>query len=411
MNKPTTPTRTINSRPKVGQEFFYNNRNWVSVTGVNSEPTEANNDWELVEDVLVNIESEDQSGNILTFDNIVGKIYNESSPNSNGITLDNTGAVLNGKASIYVLSSEPPTITGGNILLSFGDSFAPNQLNLFSFTSHDTGYLLEIINGQVLLEEEYLSILGRADLDTITKPETARQILDSNLMKWLKDTEVSPGKSLFQATESLHFFDNTSFAFSSINWKNPTGDRAVEVGGTVNFADKVGVTGDGSKSINLNWNPFTDAINSITDNMSALVWAEGGSGEHYLFGITNNISSQRLELGSDPTGLIFSFSVNGPQVNQVAYVSTSSLTHIYRSDSTTIGIQNAASAGTSITNSSGQTGDSEMHVLARYDVVTTSIVDQSTATIRMVWFAENLSSLSNEINTKITAHINAINNL
>ena len=112
---------------------------------------------------------------------------------------------------------------------------------------------------------DYQAVLVEATTQGYTLPSLANREIQNQIIVDLKST----GRWA-EMDAMFHFKGDGDSNFKSINWKNPTGAKATEVGaGALTWAND-GVQGDGTNYLNLGWNPTDDGVNYLQNDFS--VW-------------------------------------------------------------------------------------------------------------------------------------------
>jgi hypothetical protein len=110
---------------------------------------------------------------------------------------------------------------------------------------------------------EYQAILDEATTLTYTLPSGANQTIQNQIIVDMK------ADGLWTTTDAMFYFKGDGGNnFKKINWKNPTGDKALEVGAGALVYASTGIKGDGTNYLDLKWNPTDDGTNYLQNDFS-----------------------------------------------------------------------------------------------------------------------------------------------
>jgi len=112
---------------------------------------------------------------------------------------------------------------------------------------------------------DYQAILDEGTLQGYTLPSSGQQTVQNAIVVALK------AHGLWSGIDAMWYFKGDGGAdFKKINWKNPTGTKAVEFGAGALTYSSTGVLGDNVNYLNLGWNPTDDGVNYTQNNFS--IW-------------------------------------------------------------------------------------------------------------------------------------------
>ena len=137
------------------------------------------------------------------------------------------------------------------------------------------------------LDADYQAVLDRADVQGYTKPSTAQQALQSNIVKALKSANIWDSLDCFYC-----FANDGSQQFAYLNWKAPSSNE-ISVVTSIGYDANVGFKGDGAGYLDTNFAPGTHAIQGSQDSASIFLNLESNSGTQYLVSSTDRRPSWR----------------------------------------------------------------------------------------------------------------------
>lgn len=106
----------------------------------------------------------------------------------------------------------------------------------------------KMVNEELFSDPDYQAIINEATALGYGLPSADDQNIQSQVVASLKSSGV------WQKADVIYYFKGSgSKEFKLINWKNPTGPKAVESGGSLTWSN-TGATGDGIALINTNFN-------------------------------------------------------------------------------------------------------------------------------------------------------------
>lgn len=143
------------------------------------------------------------------------------------------------------------------------------------------------------LDVDYQAILDEMSLQGYTLPNSSDQNIQNQIILDLKSNGI------WNNIDAMWYFIGSSDKEGKlINWKNPTGTKAIEVGaGALTFASD-GILGDGTNYINLGWNPTDDGVNYLQNDFSISIDVISSGGDALLEGDIGVSRSLELRNGN-----------------------------------------------------------------------------------------------------------------
>jgi hypothetical protein len=113
---------------------------------------------------------------------------------------------------------------------------------------------------------EYQAILDEATTLTYTLPSGANQTIQNQIIVDMK------ADGLWATTDAMFYFKGDGDSdFKKINWKNPTGAKAVDTGVTPLTYASDGLLGNDVNYLDLGWNPTDDGTNYLQNDFSVAI--------------------------------------------------------------------------------------------------------------------------------------------
>lgn len=187
-------------------------------------------------------------------------------------------------------------------------------------------------NSLVVYDLDYIGVLNYATTQGYTLPTLSQRIKQSNL---LTDLKVAGAWSKLDAFANFATDGDSNFAL--IDWKRLSLLTAVN---SPSFTSNEGFMGNGTSSyIDVNFNPFTQSTNYLTNNASRYMYLFSGTTGQRIEG--NSIDTNNIRLGSYNTHKINSGAVNLMN-SAFTYTATKGMKSIHRTSSTAITLYNAS---------------------------------------------------------------------
>lgn len=303
-------------------------------------------------------------------------VYNEGSPVSGDLILDNTGQVEGVVAAIHHRSSTKPDFTiptGKKLYYEDGEYISNNTtLNIIYITTTPDGdYYATIRNYDDFWETidyvaEVDTVIAAAELagDEVPKSQLLNKI--SNFiteLKSLRDDADTVNTDVFALLDGLQIYMGSTEDFSKYDFVTGTKDASSIDAITYNATH--GYLGDGTAdALNTGVNLSTDATNYTLNNCSLIVYQTAQTNTGYFAGALNGAATNRTQIGINIGTGSWQLSLNS---GALAYSGTyeEGTLHLDRSDSANVKFHINGSLETTQALASTGIPDVDVYVAAR----------------------------------------------
>ena len=346
--------------------------------------------------------STEDSSNIVTFENPIGKFYNTDVPNGNDIILNSTGGVFGGTAIVYSMGVLEPNITGGNISLKVGNYNTDGQTLNIIFISMDVkgSFLINIVDNSFTgytpsLNTETQALISQGTLDGYVVANGYKLNKLNEFIQGLIDNDIWSELDRAYITET-----NGDSGFSRYDIKNPTvSGNILSLLGTPTFNPLSGWNGAATHAMNTNFKPLTDGVKFQQDSSSFILY-ETGATTGYLGGVIDSVDSiNRILIGQTSTNLLTA--ING-NIDNNTNPASNSVIHVNRSAATDYNVYVNGALLVNELRSSKTLTNEDVYILAR-NVGGVDI--PSNGTVGICFIGGDLSSKAAIINTLIQNYL------
>lgn len=336
-------------------------------------------------------------------------VYNESSPISGNITLDNTGQLSGTVVSCYHVSSTQPSVTlpGGTTLKINNDEYLADNVsvNVIYFISLPSGnYEASIKRYPEPYDSLLQATLNSALYNSDSIPSEASLTKINNLILGLKDIALDSDPmakaDITTSIDAIYVFRNSTRDFSKYNFKNAT--KELEEFGTGLTFDFRGFKGDGSASMLLA-PPLSGLSNYAQDDASIFVSRELDAspvaGGYSAGVIEDGDTSRRLQIGgTQPSTMFLALNDNS---NTTTVTLDSGSIMLDRASSANYNVYLDGSFDQTVTDTSTVVPTKTLGLLARNFGSGNVVTGPSNETLEVIIIGSSLRDYQSNINTLV----------